>query len=155
MRVGIPLMVAIAVSSGCGGTARSGHVELTGKPASEGSSLAADAICNRDTACGTVDIQCAGGTNMGTTCSATIVHPDQAACYSRLQPRFEQLLSCPALTPAQVDMVELCVDAMAAQLCVTQAQADALAQTAEMTMSVPPAPSPPECDFLGQPLPGC
>jgi hypothetical protein len=149
------LLVAATALGACGDAAGSGHIEISGKSPAQGSSLAANAICKRDVSCGTVNVACMGGTNMVTQCSATIVHPEQAACYADVQRSLEKLLSCQALTPEQVNMIELCVDALAARPCIAQAEADALARTEEMTMSLPPSPQPPECDFLGQPLPGC
>jgi hypothetical protein len=151
-----PLIIAILTTLGaCGGVTGSGHVDLSGKSPAEGSGLAAHAICKRKVACGTVSITCTAGPSLATQCSAVIVHAEESACYADAQPNIERLLSCQALTPEQVNMIEACVDAMATQVCVTQAEADALARTEEMGMPLPPDPQPPECDFLTKPLPGC
>ena len=117
--------------------------------------LAAEAICHREVACGEVEISCSGGTSVATQCSATIVYPEVAGCVSDVERSMVRLLSCPTIAPQQVNMIELCVDALAAQACVTQAQADAVAQAAEMNVPLPASPQPPECEFLATPLPGC
>ena len=65
-------------------------------------------------------------------CTATITPVDHASCYAGVQPDIEDTLSCPELTPALIDMIELCVDATARTPCLTQAQADALAAQAEV-----------------------
>ena len=63
-----------------------------------------------------VGISCSGGGN-GTAatmeCTATITPVDHASCYAGVQPDIEDTLSCPELTPALIDMIELCVDATA------------------------------------------
>jgi hypothetical protein len=155
MTLRVQLVATMTALGACGDADGSGHIELSGKSPAEGSSLAASAICKREVSCGTVNVACMGGTSMATECSATIVHPEQAACYADVQPSLEKLLSCQALTPEQVNMIEQCFDALAARPCITQAEADALARTEEMTMSLPPSPQLPECNFLEQPLPGC
>jgi hypothetical protein len=147
-------VAALGALIGCGDSRPSGHVELSGKSPAEGSSLAANAICTREVTCGMADIQCTGGKNVSTQCMVTIVYPERAACYAEVQPNVQKLLSCPALTPGEIDLIELCVDARAARPCITPAQADALARTAE-TGTIPPDPPPPECEFLQQPIPGC
>ena len=92
---------------------------------------------------------------MSTECTATITPETHASCYEDVRPDIEQLLSCPGLTPAQIDMIEVCVDATARAACLTQAQADAAAAQAESGVVVDL--DPPECAFLNDPnwAPGC
>jgi hypothetical protein len=132
------------------------HVELSGKLPAEGSALAADALCDQATACGTVSIGCAGGSDGFMDCTATINHRTYDACYTDVRPDIEQTLACPELTPALIDMMEQCIDAWARQPCLTQAQADALAAQAEANGGMIDL-DPPECAFLDDPntAPGC
>ena len=81
-------------------------------------------------------------------CSATIVHSDYEGCFKDAQPDLEHLLACAASTAESVEVIENCVDALANQECVTQTEADEGARAAEMNISRPPNPDPPECDFL-------
>jgi hypothetical protein len=141
--------VAIGCLAGCG-SGRT-HVELSGKTPAEGSALAATALCDQVARCGSIAISCSGGSGSPTECSATINPVDHASCYAIVQPDTEQLLSCPALTPIQIDMIELCVDAAAHASCRTQAQADALAAQAEVSGSDSVDFNPPECAFLNDP----
>ena len=116
---------------------------------------AAEAICRNEASCGTAEISCTGGTDMPTKCSAVIVPTAYDACLTDVKGGLERVLSCAAITAQQVDMVELCADALAARRCVTQAEAAAAAHMAETGMSLPASPLPSECTFLMQPLPGC
>ena len=134
------------------------HVELSGKTPAEGSALAATAICSQVARCGTVRILCSGGSDGTTTnadCTATITPETHASCYEDVRPDIEQLLSCPGLMAAQIDTIELCVNALARASCLTQAQADALAAQVESGVVVDL--DPPECAFLNDPnwAPGC
>lgn len=147
--------VAIGCLVGCGDGPT--HVELSGKTPAEGSALAATAICGQVVRCGSLVISCSGGAGSPTECTATINPIDHASCYAIVQPDTEQLLSCPGLTPAQIDIIELCVDATAHEPCRTQAQADALAAQAEVSGLDSVDFNPPECAFLDDPnfVPGC
>ena len=149
--------VAIVCLASCGSDGAT-HVELSGKTPAEGSALAATAICYQVARCGSLAITCSGGgdgTTTTTTCTATITPVDHASCYAIVQPDTEQLLSCPGLTPAQIDMIELCVDATARAPCLTQAQADAAAQAEANGGAVDVGP--PECAIVKDPnfAPGC
>jgi hypothetical protein len=119
------------------------------------SQQAADAICKRKAECGVVEISCTGGTDIATQCSATINHPDATICVAQEQPSIQKVLSCPALTPSELDTIQQCVNALATQPCVTQAQADALAMTAQQGMALPPDSTPAACATLEQPIAGC
>ena len=150
--------VAIGCLVGCGGSDGPTHVELSDKTPAEGSALAATAVCGQIARCGSVAIICSGGgdgTTFTTECTATITPETHASCYEDVRPDIEQLLSCPTLTAAEIDMIELCVDATARASCLTQAQADALAAQVQAGASVDL--DPPECAFLNDPnlAPGC
>ena len=149
----IVVFVAIGCLAGCGSDGPT-HVELSGKTPAEGSALAATAVCGQVARCGSVAIICTSGgdgtTTTTTECTATITPETHASCYEDVRPDIEQLLSCPALTPAQIDMIEVCVDATARAACLTQAQADALAAQAEVSGGGVDL-DPPECAFLNDP----
>lgn len=138
----------------CGGSSES-TATLTGKSPSEASQEAATAICNRNAKCGIVDISCTGGTDAATQCSASIDHPDAKTCVAQEQPSLEKLLSCAALTASEVETIQQCVDALVAQPCVTQAEAESLALTAQEGMALPPNLPPAVCASLEQPIAGC
>lgn len=144
-------LVATLGVGGCGGSDGPSHVELSGKSPVAGSMQAAEAICRRKVACGSVQVSCGAGSTTATQCSATIVHSDYDHCFNDAQPSLEKFLACPALTAQGVDMIESCVDALVAEVCVTQEQADAAARAAQMNMSAPASPAPPECAFLNFP----
>jgi hypothetical protein len=137
----------------CGGG--SGRVELSGKSPADGSAQAADAICRQVAACGEAHIICVGGSPGVTDCTATITPVDHTSCYADVRPDIEQLLTCPDLTPPLIDVIELCVNALARQPCLTQAEADALAARFEAGEDV--SLNPPECAAVNDPnfLPGC
>jgi len=153
---GSVMALAIASSAGsCGGSSASPAVTLTGKSPSEAAQDAATAICDRNARCGIVDISCTGGTDAATQCSASIDHPDTASCVAQEQASLDKLLSCTALTASERDSVQQCVDALVAQPCVSQAEADALAMLAQEGMALPPDLPPTACAPLEQPIPGC
>jgi hypothetical protein len=128
---------------------------LTGKPPDQASQQAATAICNRNARCGRVDISCNGGTDAATQCTANIDHPDAGACITQEEPAIFKVLSCPALTEAESQTIQQCVNALVAQPCVTQEQADSLAMLAEKGGTLPPDGPPDACAPLEQPIPGC
>jgi hypothetical protein len=64
-----------------------------------------------------------------------------------------ELFACP-LSPAQVDMLELCFDTLATAKCVTQAEADARARASEIG-AVPTDVPPAACALLFDPPAGC
>jgi len=145
----------------CGGGGAP-HVEISGKSPVDGAALAASAVCMRDARCGKVTIACAGsgggGSDGGTstsTCTATIEPVAYADCYAEASSDIETLLSCAALTADQVNTLEVCFDTLAAQGCVTQAEADAQARAAAEG-TTPPSDAPPaSCALLSTPPPGC
>jgi hypothetical protein len=149
------VVVALLTIGACDDTGHPAHVELSGQTPSEGAHLAADALCSRAVRCGTAEIQCVSSPEQSAQCSATIVHPDKNTCYTQVEPGIEDLLACPSITPSQVDMIEQCLDAMNAQPCITQIEADEAAKEEANGMSPRPAIQPIECEFLQKPLPGC
>jgi hypothetical protein len=147
--------LAIGCLAGCGSDGPM-HIELSGKTPAEGSALAATAVCGQVARCGSLAITCVGTSEGVTGCSAMIAPVTHAGCYAIVQPDLEETLSCPELTPALVDMLELCLDATAREPCLTQAQADALAAQASANGGIVDT-DPPECAFLKDPnvAPGC
>jgi hypothetical protein len=149
----------------CGGGSGAGHVEISGKSPSEGAALAAEAVCMRDARCGSVSIACAGGGTAGgsgsdasgptSTCVATIEPVAYADCFTQASADITALLSCPALTADQVNTLEVCFDTLAAQGCVTQAEADAQARAAEAGAAPSSGDPPASCALLSAPPPGC
>jgi hypothetical protein len=165
MSRGAPMWMGIAVGIGmvtCGGGGAP-HVEISGKSPADGAALAASAVCMRDARCGKVSITCEGGGGGGsdggtstTTCTATIEPFAYADCYAQASSDIETLLSCAALTPDQVNTLEVCFDTLAAQACVTQAEADAQARAAAEGTTSPPSDAPPaSCALLSTPPAGC
>lgn len=153
-----------AVINSCGGSnGPAGHVEISGKTPTEGADVAARAVCTREQRCGQASITCSGGaaggsgSDAGTTfsCTATIRPVDFDECYEDVGGDIAELLACPALTPADVDMLELCIDALVAPKCETQAEADARARASEAGMAPTRPGMPPACAILAQPPPGC
>ncbi len=161
----VVVMAAGIVACGSSGSIP-GHVEISGKSPSQGAALAAGAVCRREARCGEVTIACMGGgsaagsgsdaTTLMTTCTGRIEPVDYDHCFTEASADVEKLLSCASLTADQIDTLETCFDALAAQPCVTQAEADAQAHAAESGTSPPPEPPPASCDLLlASPPPGC
>jgi hypothetical protein len=154
------IMVA-GLFAGCGGSEGTGHIEISGKPPAEASAEVANAFCSHVARCGSASITCMGGGPAGGTtpptvdCTATVNREELPACYADAQPDLEDLLSCPELTPALVDMFELCVDATLRQPCPTQAQLDAIAAQAEANGGSISSLGPPECAALTAPNTPC
>jgi hypothetical protein len=139
----------------------SGHVELSGKPPAQASADVATAVCSTIARCGSVSLTCMGGGPAGGTapptveCTASVRREEFPACYADVQPDIEHTFTCPDLTPALVDMIELCLDAMLQQPCPTQAQLDAVAAQAEVNGGSTSSLDPPECAFLKDPNTPC
>jgi hypothetical protein len=159
-----PLLVLVLLSCGGGGNNVASHVEISGKPPSEGAAIAAGAVCARQAQCGQVSIACMGSgsgggsgsdASMTNTCTATIRPVKYDDCYMEAGKDIADLLSCPALTAAQVDELELCFDMIIAPKCITQAEADAQARAAETGQPRPSVTPPPECALLVHPPSGC
>jgi hypothetical protein len=119
----------------------------------------------RDARCGKVSIVCMGGGSAGgsgsdasgptSTCTGTIEPVAYNDCYTQASADIQTLLSCALLTADQVNTLEVCFDTLAAQSCVTQAEADAQAHAAEGGSAPPPDPPPASCALLSTPPPGC
>jgi hypothetical protein len=162
MRFG--LAVAVAVMA-CGSSSGPTHVEISGRTPSEGAAIAAQAVCGQAARCGGVTIACMGGGTAGGSgsdaappsmhCEATIEPISRDACVADASGDIEELLSCPTLTAEQVDTLETCFDALAAQPCITQAEADERARAAEVGISPPADETPAACALLKEPPPGC
>jgi hypothetical protein len=148
------VLVALALASSAAACSSSDSttVTLTGKPPDVASQDAANAICKRKAACGVVEISCSGGTDAATQCSAAINHPDAPTCVAQQQPSIQKVLSCPALTASELEVIQQCVNALATQPCVTQAQADALAMTAEAEWPCRPTHPQPRVPRSNSPL---
>jgi hypothetical protein len=86
-------------------------------------------------------------------CTATLEPIAYDHCYEQASSDIEKLLACPALTAADVDMLETCFDTLAAAACPTAADAEA---SAEQFGTAQPAPDvPAECALLMHPPAGC
>ena len=150
--------------AGCGGSSAPAHVDLSGKTPAAGADAAAHAVCTREAQCGTYSTLCQGGGAAGgastasapaTTCTATFEPIPYDHCYEEASSDIEKLLACPALTAADVDMLETCFDTLATATCPTAADAEARAQ-AEPSGTTPPAPEiPAACALLMHPPAGC
>jgi hypothetical protein len=151
---------------GCGGSdGAPPRVEISGMTPQAGAEVAAKAICTHMAQCGGYAVTCmsggaAGGSGSGgpapsTTCSATFKPGNFDDCFNDAKPDIEQLLSCSALTAADVDMLETCFNELDAQECETQAEADARAQAAETGASTPQPQIPSACALLRDPPAGC
>ncbi|HVX95171.1 MAG TPA: hypothetical protein VHK47_09705 [Polyangia bacterium] len=165
MKTSWSLVGVVATLLSCGGGGGSGHVELSGKTPGEGAALAAGAVCRRQVQCGDVSILCmAGGAAGGSgsdasaasqTCTASITPVIYDDCFADAEPDIEKLLACTALTPADRDTLEGCFDALAAEPCVTQADADERARRLAMGVQPTPAEPPAACDLIEHPPAGC
>jgi hypothetical protein len=90
-----------------------------------------------------------------TTCSATFQAEDFNKCFDDAAADIAQLLSCSEITAADVDTLETCFDALDAQKCETQAEANARAKAAEAGNSTPQPEVPAACALLTNPPAGC
>jgi hypothetical protein len=153
----------LLVSCG-GGTAAPAHVEISGKVPAEAGQIAGSAVCMHESQCGAVTIAGAGGGAAGgsgsdagftSTCTGTIAPIPYAKCLNEASADITRLLGCPALTPADVDTLEVCFDTLVAETCVTQAEADAMARAAESGTDPPQPDLPAACALLRQPPAGC
>jgi hypothetical protein len=163
----VRLIVAggMLIAGGCGSDHGAvGHIEISGKTPGEGAAIAARAVCTRDASCGRVSIACMGGGSAGGSgsdagftmmCTATIQPINYSDCYADAAGDIQKLLSCPALTPQQVNELEVCFDMLAALKCMTQAEADAQARASAAGAAPPPTTRPPECELLVRPPAGC
>jgi hypothetical protein len=150
----VPLVLAILTACDSPG---GGHIEISDKTPQQGAAAVASAVCGHAASCGDPFLECGGGTGGTTTCTGGIRPVNGAECSGDAQGDLEELLSCPSLTAAQKDTMELCFDALVARPCLTQADVDALARRAETSPDVAanPFPRPPECAFLSEGFPGC
>jgi hypothetical protein len=152
----------LACSDGSGGAS---HVEISGKTPAEGATIAANAVCMHEARCGSLTIACTSGgaaggagSNTGavaTTCTGTIDTVDFGKCMSDGVTALTKLLSCPSITPDQVNQLETCFDMLDAQPCVTQAEADAEAKVAATGGQIGRPNLPAACDLLQHPPAGC
>jgi hypothetical protein len=154
--------MAVAFVACDGGNSGPAHVEISGRTPAEAGAIAAQPVCARDARCGKVSVTCSGGgsaggsgSDAGTTssCVATIEPIVYGDCYAEASADITALLTCAALTPAQIDTLEICFDMLAAKSCVTQAEADAVAQASEAGTSPQPDPLPAACALLVNPPP--
>jgi hypothetical protein len=159
--VGLGLAITFVA---CGGSNKPAHVEISGKTPSEAAAIAAQAVCAHDARCGRVVITCSGGGSAGgngsaaaptTTCTGTIQPTSGNDCYADVSPDIAELLTCAAPSAEQVDTLEICFDTLAAEPCVTQAEADERARVAEMGVSPPKMEVPPACDLIANPPATC
>ncbi len=159
--IGLGLGIAVVA---CGGSNTPAHVEISGKTPSEAAAIAAQAVCAHDAHCGRVVITCSGGGSAGgsgsdagptMTCTGTIQPTSRDDCYADASEDIAQLLTCAAPTAEQVDTLETCFDTLAAEPCVTQAEADERARAAEMGISPPTMEVPPACDLIANPPATC
>jgi hypothetical protein len=147
----------------CGGVSSPTHVELSGRTPAEAGALVAQSFCTHESRCGHVSFTCStgggagstGGTPSPTACTATIAYLPYDDCHAQVSTDVTQLLTCAMPTPAQVDTLEQCFDALAARPCVTQAEADAMARAIEATGTTPPDDVPASCALITDPPPGC
>ena len=156
--------LCVVVNSCGGGNDGPAHVEISGKTPGEGAAVVARAVCVREARCGRASITCSGsgsaggsGSDAGTTftCAAMIRPVVYDDCFKDVGGDLTELLACPALTPADIDTLEICVDALIAPKCETQAEADARARASEAGMGPTRPAMPAACAILTQPPPGC
>jgi hypothetical protein len=158
---GIGIGVVLAA---CGSSSPT-HVELSGKTPTEAAALAAQSFCGREARCGHAVVTCMGGGSAGgsgsdaapptMTCVGTIEKPSREDCTEDANEDLTDLLTCIAPTAEQLDILEICFDTLAAQPCVTQAEADAKARAAETGASPPPDDVPAACALLDDPPAAC
>jgi hypothetical protein len=89
------------------------------------------------------------------SCVGTIRPVAYDDCYADANSDIARILSCPALTPEQINMMEICFDMLAARRCVTQAEVDAQALVVEAGGEPMRDDLPAACGFLLTPPPGC
>lgn len=161
--IGLTLGLGIAFVA-CGGGDMPGHVEISGKTPTEAAAIAAQAVCAHDARCGRVVISCSGGGGAGAngsgaaptmTCTGTIQPVSRDDCYADASGDIAELLTCAAPTAEQVDTLETCFDALVAEPCVSQAEADAWARAAEMGAPPPEMEVPPGCALIANPPATC
>jgi hypothetical protein len=155
----------IAIGCSGGGDGPPARVEISGMTPQAGAAVAAKAVCTHMAQCGSYAITCmsggaAGGSGSGgpapsTTCKAVFKPGDFNNCYDGAAGDIEQLLGCSAITAADVDTLETCFDALDAQKCETQAEADARAQAAVTGNSTPQPEVPAACALLMNPPAAC
>ena len=159
--IGLGLGVAFVA---CGSSNKPAHVEISGKTPSEAAAIAAQAVCAHDARCGRVVVTCSGGGSAGgngsaaaptTTCTGTIQPTSRDDCYADATQGIAELLTCAAPSAEQVDTLEICFETLAAEPCVTQAEADARARAAEMGVLPPKPEVPPACDLIANPPATC
>ena len=148
----------------CGSSNGPAHVEISGKTPTEAAAIAAQAICAHDARCGHVVITCMGGGPAGasgsdaaptTSCMGTIEKILRDDCYADASEDLAELLTCAAPTAEQTETLEICFDTLAAEPCVTQAEADERARASEMGIEPPPEEVPAACALLREPPPAC
>jgi hypothetical protein len=162
------LLLALgAVACGGGGGGPPAHVEISGMTPQAGAAVAAKAVCTHATQCGAYAIECMSGGSAGgsgstgpapaTTCMAVFEPGDYNKCYTDASTTIQQLLACSAITPADVDTLEMCFDALDAMACETQTQADARAMAAATTgtTGIPESAAPTACALLMDPPAAC
>jgi hypothetical protein len=89
------------------------------------------------------------------TCTGTIQPISRDDCQVDVSEDIAELLTCAAPTAEQVDTLETCFDTLAAEPCVTQAEADSWARAAEMGVSPPEMEVPPACALIANPPATC
>jgi len=131
----------------------------------DGAAVAARAVCTHQAQCGDYAVVCMGSGAAGgngsdasapaTTCMASFEPVVFQTCFDDARTTLAQLLACPAITAADVDTLEMCFDALDAQKCETQAEADARARAAESGATTSEAVLPAACALLMAPPAGC
>src|SRR5262245_43848485 len=148
----------------CGGSNGPSHVEISGRTPTEAAAIAAQSICSHDARCGHVVTTCSGGGTAGVsggaaaptmTCTGTIETVSRDDCYADASEDLAQLLTCVAPTAEQTDTLETCFDMLATLPCVTQAEANAQAEAAEMGISPPAREVPAACALIAEPPASC
>ena len=162
MEIGIGIGIAFLA---CGGSSGPGHVEISGKTPAEAAALAARSICLREAHCGRPSIVCMGGGAAGgsgsdasaptMSCVATIRPVVYDDCYADASSDIAELLTCAMPSAEQIDMLEICLDMLAARRCTTQAEADAVAEASAAGNPPPADPLPAACALLASPPASC
>ena len=162
---GIVVLAGIGAAVGCSGGGSPAHIEISGMTPDAGAAVAAQAVCTHETKCGDYAIVCIGGGAAGgsgsdaqvqsTTCTASFEPGNYDQCFKDASATIAQLLACPAITATDVDTLDTCFDALVAQKCETQAEANARALAAEAGTSASEPQTPAACALLMAPPASC
>jgi hypothetical protein len=119
-------------------------IDIRGLDPEQAAAEYAGVYCDYFRDCGQVSISCEAGP-AGNECEGTIEPIDYAACLLETQADARAKLECADLTPAEEEVVHVCLNWHLDRPCLTQAEVDARVAALERGEDIADASPPEEC----------